>query len=236
MKKTFKEYLKPADGQYSEGPMSIVLHQGILYKLDVLFAYAKDLPVTMLDVADLKWQANAVEDEARVKKADLACPILVHPQNGKYIVLDGNTRLHKAIKTGVKQLPAKIIFEDVLSFARMGSDSTVTFASNVTDQNAYITGGAKTIKPVTEAAEFDIQDWSQKYNSGAEMWMSANKVSQLEKLVKKGAKFKSVSTGDYKYDDERKKYEAKIKKLKAEGWKEFASEVNYDSAETILTK
>lgn len=143
MKKTFKEYLKPADGAYTEGPMSLVMHQGILYKLDVLFQYSKDLPVTMLPVADLRWQVENVKaDDARMKKADTKVAILVHPQNGKYIVLDGTHRLLKAIKAGEKSIPAKIVFEDVLAIARMGSGSDVAFASNVTDQNDYL-GEAK---------------------------------------------------------------------------------------------
>lgn len=154
MKKTFKEYLKPADGAYTEGPMSLVMHQGILYKLDVLFAYTKDLPTTILNVQDLKWQVESIQgDEARMKKADVAVPIIVHPQNGKYIVLDGTHRLLKAIKSGAKTIPAKIVFEDVLAFARMGSGPNVPWASNVQDQNAYLNGGATTIKTVSEAAD-----------------------------------------------------------------------------------
>lgn len=185
MKKTFKEFLSPP-GVYTEGPMSIVLHQGILYKLDVLFAYAKDLPVTVLDVTDLKWQVNQTEDEARMKKADLNVPILVHPQNGKYIILDGNTRLMKAIKTGAKTLPAKIIFEDILAYARMGSGPDVAWASNVQDQNAYIDGGAKTIKPIKEAAQkLELGKYKVPTNATPE-WLrgTLTKQKQTMKLLK----------------------------------------------------
>jgi hypothetical protein len=146
MTQTFKEYLRPKNG-YTEGPMSLVTHNGILYKLDYMFELSADLPVTMISLDDLRWQVeNLQADEARTKKADIKVPIIVTPQNGQYIILDGTHRVLKALKAGEKSVPARVIFSDILGMTRLGSGSDVAWASNVDDINPYL-GEAKGATP-----------------------------------------------------------------------------------------
>lgn len=140
MKQTFKEYLKPAGQEYSEGPMSLVTHNGILYKLDIIFHMSKDLPVTMVPLSELLWMLNSIEpgsdDEKRVKKVDKKVPIIVTPQNGQYVIIDGYHRALKAQKDGDKDIPARIIFHDVLAMSKLGSN--VAYIGNQGDLNPYL--------------------------------------------------------------------------------------------------
>ena len=46
----------------------------------------------------------------RAMKSDLKYPIIITKNKGKYnMVLDGNHRLHKAIKSGVETIEAKVL-------------------------------------------------------------------------------------------------------------------------------
>lgn len=152
MKQTFKEYLRPKNG-YSEGPMSLVTHNGILYKLDYMFELSADLPVTLIPLDDLRWQVqNLQADEARVNKTDIKVPIIVTPQNGQYIILDGTHRVLKALKAGEKSVPARVVFADILGMTRLGSGSDVVWASNVDDLNPYLGESAGSLEKDVKAA------------------------------------------------------------------------------------
>lgn len=135
MKKTFKEFLAPSG--YSEGPMSLVTHNGILYKLDRIFELSVDLPVTMLPLEDLKWMLNVpgLVDDERMKKADSKVPIIVTPQNGQYVIIDGMHRVMKAMKAGEKAIGARVIFHDILAMAKLGANHPCI--GNQGDLNPY---------------------------------------------------------------------------------------------------
>lgn len=136
MKKSFKEFLtKPG---YSEGARSLICHNGIYYKLDRIFELSLDLPVTKMPLSNLQWLIDAnTADPERLKNANINVPIIVTPQGGQYVIIDGYHRVVKALQDGEKFIQARIIFDDILAMSRQGSGPSVAFASNVDDQNPY---------------------------------------------------------------------------------------------------
>ena len=139
MKKTFKEFLKPA-GLSEEGNLCLVSHHGALYKLDRIFELTIDLPVTKLKLDTIKFVVSGEPDQKKVEAANKNQPIIVTPVAGSsgYYIIDGYNRVLKAIKDGDHEIQARIAFHDVLAMSRFGSGPSVAFASNVGDQNPYV--------------------------------------------------------------------------------------------------
>ena len=147
MKKSFKEFLtKPG---YTEGPRSLICHNGIYYKLDRIFELSLDLPVTKMPLSNLQWLIDAnTADPERLKNANINVPIIVTPQGGQYVIIDGYHRVVKALQAGEKFIQARIIFDDILAMSRQGSGPSVGFASNVDDQKPYCESIASTGKKI----------------------------------------------------------------------------------------
>lgn len=81
---------------------------------------------------------------------------------------------------------------------------------------------------VTEKYEDAVIDWASDHNSAIDIWGSDDQKGKLGKIIAaKTHKIKSVIATE---DSNR------VKKLKKEGWKVFASEDNYDQSETIVIK
>lgn len=122
MKKTFKEFITTAKCAVS--PMSLINHNGILYKLDRIFELSIDLPVTNMPLDGLRWMRDAYpgspDDIDKENKADLSVPIIVTPQNGEYIIIDGMHRVAKALKNGETTIKTRIIFHDILVQSKLG--------------------------------------------------------------------------------------------------------------------
>jgi hypothetical protein len=233
MKKTFKEFLKPSG--YSEGPMSLVTHLGVVYKLDRIFELSIDLPVTQLSLDSLKWLTDvSITDPAREKNADIKVPIIVTPHNGNYVIIDGLHRAVKALKAGEKTIPARVIFHDILAMARFGSGPSVGFASNVNDLNGYLKEGRS--QRYVNQDEWE-DNYPQDIGSAFEMWMSENRKNEMWKEYFNGADFKSKY---FEFTGDKDKFWAKIEKWEAEqklkGWEEFADDENSDGREFILIK
>ena len=64
----------------------------------------------MMPVSELEWVLKYdTPDPVRLEKADLSAPLLVTRWQDKWVAVDGLHRLTKAVKTGVRELPCKII-------------------------------------------------------------------------------------------------------------------------------
>lgn len=100
---------------YQEEPTSTVTHAGVEYNLNVLFKAVDADPVAYFNVSDLKW----VLKEDRVSDADLSAPMLITIWDHKYVVLDGEHRLRKAIKEKVQQVPGRFVSLDQLEKAKI---------------------------------------------------------------------------------------------------------------------
>ena len=100
---------------YQEEPTSTVTHDGGKYSLNKLFKMVDADPVAYFNVSDLDW----VLKESRVSDADLNAPMLITVWNHKYVVLDGEHRLRKAIKEKVLQVPGRFVSPDQLEKAKI---------------------------------------------------------------------------------------------------------------------
>lgn len=100
---------------YQEEPTSTVSHDGTEYDLNALFKIVDKDPVAYFNVADLKW----ILSEDRTTDADLEAPVLVTIWDHKYVVLDGEHRLRKAVKEKVQQLPGRFVSPDQLKKAKI---------------------------------------------------------------------------------------------------------------------
>jgi hypothetical protein len=74
----------------------------------------KNIPLEKLKPFLLKWDGDEKE-LIRVDKVDLTYPILVFVKGNKFLtIIDGNHRVHKAIKQGEKEIKGKLIQIDEL--------------------------------------------------------------------------------------------------------------------------
>jgi hypothetical protein len=95
---------------YREGPNSTVTHRKQEYRVDDLIALAKSKPLEQLPVSELEWVLPHTKvNSLRSNESDLRIPIIVVKEPHKLVVLDGAHRLHKAIRTGVTELPAYVL-------------------------------------------------------------------------------------------------------------------------------
>jgi hypothetical protein len=99
---------------------STFTHDGKEYDLNkVLRSVDKQDPIKVA-VKDLEWEIEddlMADDDERVKKADLSAPILVTKWQDKIVTVDGYHRLIKAVRDGVKELPAKEVSKEQLEKA-----------------------------------------------------------------------------------------------------------------------
>lgn len=111
---------------YSEGPDSVVVHNGYIYNLDIIFRETEKTPVTVLDIDKLSWivesKLNGKDPDfiERMNKADTDVPIIVIRWKDKWVIIDGYHRLCKAIFKGHRTIKVKIIKEFTLKKALKG--------------------------------------------------------------------------------------------------------------------
>lgn len=111
---------------YQEEQNSTVTHDGDDYSVNKLLQHTETLPITDIDVDQLKWNLESDkdsqgremfqngDDKRRIADADLTAPVLVVRWNKKLVVLDGVHRLSKAVKTKKATILARMVTDDIL--------------------------------------------------------------------------------------------------------------------------
>jgi hypothetical protein len=107
---------------YQETPGDSFTHDGVKYDINKVFKAVDKDPVVYFNVADLEWMLDEASDEERTVDADLTAPILCALWKHKWAVIDGFHRLQKAHAEKVKQLPGKVVMQDVLSKYKLDKD------------------------------------------------------------------------------------------------------------------
>lgn len=92
------------------------VHDGKRYDLKALKEKAKELPVQVFQVADLKWVLPYRKvDKDRLKKSNMAKPIFVTlDSKDRLTVIDGAHRLTNAVEMGWDTLQGRFIEEAML--------------------------------------------------------------------------------------------------------------------------
>ena len=77
--------------------------------LEELLGEIREVPVSMISVETLKlFGSEVLLEEERIENADLNFPvILIFKQGVLFRIVDGNHRIEKAIRMGVKELPCR---------------------------------------------------------------------------------------------------------------------------------
>ena len=85
--------------------------------LEKLLEEIREVPVTTIPVATLKLFGSKVFlEEERIENADLSFPIiLIFKQGVLFRIVDGNHRIEKASRMGVKELPCRKVLWKNLS-------------------------------------------------------------------------------------------------------------------------
>lgn len=99
---------------YQEGFDSTATHNGKEYRLDVLFNLTQKRPVVTVDVSKLSWVLEYTDlNIDRVMQSNTDVPVLVYNDSEYgYSVIDGAHRLTKAVKLGLKTLPAIMLTDE----------------------------------------------------------------------------------------------------------------------------
>lgn len=102
-------------------------HDDVEYDLDYVRKAVKNLPRVLVKVSDCKWLLDeckwTTEDSKRY--AYLGRPVFIVRWQDKICIVDGYHRLHRAVRTGLKHLPAIWVPEDVMSKAKLPGDIDV---------------------------------------------------------------------------------------------------------------
>lgn len=114
--KTFKQFITEV---YQEEPGGSVTHDGARYDLNKLLQAADGSPIAYFKVSDLEWVLTELSDKERVQQADLNAPLLVTEWHGRWVILDGEHRLRKALKEKTIFLPGKVVDAEELEAARI---------------------------------------------------------------------------------------------------------------------
>lgn len=96
-------------------------HDDIEYDLDIVRKEAKNLPVNLVKVEDIKWlldECNWTTEDAK-RYAYLGRPVFVVKWQDKLCVVDGYHRLHRAVRKDLKHLPAIFITDHIMDKARL---------------------------------------------------------------------------------------------------------------------
>lgn len=107
---------------YQEEKGSNFTHDGKDYDLNKILKLVDKQDEIEVKVDDLEWEIEeelSADDDERVKNADLNAPILVTKWEDKLVTVDGYHRLIKAVRDGVKELPAKEVSKEQLEKARI---------------------------------------------------------------------------------------------------------------------
>lgn len=127
---------------YQEHEGDSFKHDGTHYDINKIFNVVYKKEVSHASVMDLVWnlehskmidnagklvcgscytmKGNKVEHAERVSKVNLSHPIIVlRVDNSKLLCIDGVHRIEKALKTGVENLPIKIISKEELNSCKM---------------------------------------------------------------------------------------------------------------------
>lgn len=102
------------DKPYQEGFDSTATHNRKEYRLDTLFELVQKRPIVKVEVSKLSWVLEYTDlDSDRVMKSNTDIPVLVYddPEYG-LTVIDGAHRLTKAVKLGLKTLPAHMLTDE----------------------------------------------------------------------------------------------------------------------------
>lgn len=99
---------------------SFFTSNGIKYDLNIIFKAVHAAPSGKIEINKLKWIFRYAEplNLDRVEASDITIPILVTPERGRLIVVDGIHRLYKACLAGdVLVLPCKTVPRAVMKSA-----------------------------------------------------------------------------------------------------------------------
>lgn len=100
-------------------------HWGVDYDLGVVYAEARDLEVQTVPMEDLLDNLKPLDelDARRLQRTHTSIPLICVKEKGVIYVLDGNHRLYKLHKQGVKEVKVKFIDQAILDLARVDKTS-----------------------------------------------------------------------------------------------------------------
>ena len=104
---------------YQEGPDDAFVDGGNEYRINDIFKATEKALVFDIPISKLKWQMEKENDEDRINSADCSVPILVWKKGNRLICVDGMHRLQKAVRFGLKTLPAKYVLDTIMKKARI---------------------------------------------------------------------------------------------------------------------
>lgn len=105
---------------YQEEKGSNFTHDGKDYDLNKILRLVDKQEPIKVKVKDLEWEIEeelSASDDERVEDADLKAPILITKWKDQIVTVDGYHRLIKAVRSDVKELPAKEVSKDQLKQA-----------------------------------------------------------------------------------------------------------------------
>jgi hypothetical protein len=90
-------------------------HDNHVYSLDKVRFLIRKTSVTSLNIKDLIWILKFDKpNENRIAKAKFRHPLLVAHWKGRLTVIDGLHRLEKYRRQGYKEVPCKIVSDEIL--------------------------------------------------------------------------------------------------------------------------
>ena len=93
-------------------------HDDHVYSLDKVRLLVRKEPIVSLNIKDLLWVLKFDKpSESRITKAKFRHPLLVARYKGRLTVVDGLHRLEKYRRQGYKEVPCKMVNDDILKKA-----------------------------------------------------------------------------------------------------------------------
>lgn len=118
---------------YREGFDSTATHNGKEYRLDTLFELIQNRSIVNVEVSKISWVLEYTDlDSDRVMQSDTGIPVLVYkdPEYG-FTVIDGAHRLTKAVKLGLKTLPAYMLTDEDMRKAEVANINLLAESNKV---------------------------------------------------------------------------------------------------------
>jgi hypothetical protein len=112
---------------YQEDGNGTFESDGVHYDLNKILRMSSHQPVREIAVSEIDWvlpHCHPIPE--RVERADLRAPILVTTYRGRQLVVDGEHRLARAVRDGVKHLPYRRVSGEVMIACFVADRSCIT--------------------------------------------------------------------------------------------------------------
>lgn len=124
-----------------------------------------------------------------IRVEGIISPLTVRPKNGKYEVIDGDSRLHAAFKAGLREVP--VVVRDV-------DDRTVhvlRILSNTNRSNPDTVSEAKYIAHVISQGDFGVKEYAEQLGHGIKWVNDRLTIAEMPDYMQDGLTDKKVPLG-----------------------------------------